>query len=732
MAFNVISISLLAGNILFLYAIRLGAGTHLIGFLSALTSVTFVFSIFGRRIAGRLGAVKTKGFFWLARYLVMAPVLLTLIPAVRESPVLALGTISLGVFGFNLFKGIALAAEKPIQGFITRDSDRAAFISMNNIILFSGHIAMGLLMAVLLGKDSPLFMYGIFIFFGIIAGVFASYYTLQIPEPWNGPKASSQSLFRNMVKAFPRPEFSRLFLLVMFSNIGIGMSLGFIVVYAKDVYTQPDNMVVYFTVSGALGALTMAGLLRFLSDRIGPRPVYFFFNALRLLFLLLVIAAPVFSSWFLTIFFLCTAFFLEQMTYWGFNAVADIYFLSTTKPEDHLDLGIIINMARGFFGMIGSLGGGFLLGWLQGYFNQSLISFRVYFLGSSLFFIANIIVLAYLPAARSIAIPAAIRAVFSARALKAMYYMNKLQRVRSEDEERSIVLAMGGTKDRITISELHKRLKSPSIFVRTETLLSLEQFGADKNTLGLLIDQVRNNPFTTAHIAARILGDLAKSGKCTDMRIRQEAEDALTEALDSQDYLLKSKAALALAYFCSDGLEEKVINSLRENMNPREIIYLVKALEIMERIEALPLIFEKISGCPHPHIIDDLILSAAGLLQTGLWFYSHFSLYLQDSKEGLNALRGEIPESGNSESLSRLIAYLHGPEYPPLLLDFIIQKTAVTGDEKRIRVLNYIRDYAERDGEKLPDKARYLCAAEMVACESPVSAQHAMVMGEDL
>jgi uncharacterized membrane protein (Fun14 family) len=732
MAFNVISISLLAGNILFLYAIRLGAGTRLIGFLSALTSVTFVFSIFGRRIAGRLGAVKTKGFFWLARYLIMAPVLLTLIPAIRESSLLALGTISLGVFGFNLFKGIALAAEKPIQGFITRDSDRAAFISMNNIILFSGHIAMGLLMALLLGKDSPLFMYGLFIFLGIIAGVFASYYTLQIPEPWSGPKTPSQSLFRNMLKAFPRPEFSRLFLLVMFSNIGIGMSLGFIVVYAKDVYGQPDNMVVYFTVAGALGALTMAGLLRFLSDRIGPRPVYFFFNALRLLFLFLVIAAPVFSSWILTIFFLCTAFFLEQMTYWGFNAVADIYFLSTTKPEDHLDLGIIMNMARGFFGMIGSLGGGFLLGWLQGYFNQSLISFRVYFLVSGLFFIANIVVLAYLPAARSIAIPAAIRAVFSPRGLKAMYYMNKLKRVTSEDEERSIVLAMGGTKDRLTLSELHKRLKAPSLFVRTETLMSLEQFGADKKTLRLLIDQVGNNAYTTAHIAARILGNLAKSGCCTDLRIRQEAEDALAKALDSQDYLLKSKAALALAYFGSDGIWEKVLELLKRNTNPREIIYLIKALEVTGRIEALPYIFEKISYCHYPYIIDDLILSAAGLLQTGSWFYSHYSLYLQHPKEGLNALKGEIPDSADSEALCSLVDRLPEQDFPFMVLKFLGEQESQAGDRTRELSIEYIRHYLENDWRTIPDKARYLCLAALIVDESPLPEQQALLLSEDL
>jgi hypothetical protein len=715
MAFNVISISCLAGNILFLYAIRLGAGTRLIGFLSALSSITFLFSLLGRRIAGRLGAVKTKGYFWLARYLVMAPVLLTLIPLIRDSPFLALVTITLGVFGFNFFKGIAMAAEKPIQGFISRDSDRAAFISMNNIILFTGQIAMGLLMAALMGKESPLFLYGIFIFCGIIAGIFASYFTLQIPEPWVESTVPPAPLLQNIRKALSRPEFSRLLLLVMFSNLGIGMSLGFIVVYAKEVYSQPDNMVVYFTVAGAVGALSMAGILRFLTDRVGARPVYFFFNALRLLFLVLVISAPSFSSIFLVLSFLFAAFFLEQMTYWGFHATADIYFLSTTSSKDHLDLGIILNMTRGLFGMIGSLGGGFLLGWLQGSFTSAVVPFRIYFLISALFFIANIVVMAYLPAARNVSIPEAMRVILSPRGLRAVYYMNKLSRITSCEEERGIVLAMARTRNKITMHELHLRMESPSVFVRIDALLALQHFSSNRRTIELLIDQIRSHTFTTAHIAARILGEIAQSGNDIDEDLRKESEHALENALNTSDYLLKSKAAVALAYFGVEAVCGRVETMLQDSGNPREIIYFVKTLEIMDRTEMLPMILEKINNPAHAQIVDDLVLSAAGLLKLDSWFYAHYSLFLHNAEEGLHALKGELDESDISLSLNNLLSRFSDQDFPEMLTEVIAEIFSLVSGHQNVAMLHPIREFLNSRPAIISERVRYLCSASIVS-----------------
>jgi MFS family permease len=656
-AFNVVSFSFMTGNVIFLYAMRLGAGTRLIGFLSSLGSITFFFSFFGRRIIRSLGVVKTRGYFWLARYLIMVPVLLTLIPAVRSRSLLALTIITAGYFGFNLFKGIALVSAKPIIGYISRAADRASFVSGNNMITFVGQIVTGLTMAFLLGSKSPLCMYGLFIAAGIIAGFFASAYSFRLPEPELEEPIEQVSLIGSIREASRRPEFSRLILLVMLSNLGIGMAMGFVVVYAKTVYSQADNLVVFFTVAGAVGALGMAFISRFMTDRIGSKPMYFLFNGLRILFLLPVIWAPSFGTTRGAFLFLLGVFFMHQMTTWGIHSSADLYFFATTRPKDRVDLGIVYNITRGFFGMIGSLGGGFLLGWLQGVFGPAdiITPFRIHFALSGVFLLANLPLIARLPDVSDYSITDVLSIIFSPRDLKAIYFLNKLKKSSTSEEERGILSAMRNNRSSISMQELKKRLESPSFFVRMEALNALKNFAPDQETVRLLIDEISFHPYTTAHVAATMLADSFSDGHSFPGKLRRESVSALRGALDSGDYLLKSKAALSLAGMDDRESSSRILTLLKESDNPRILIYTVKALETMGITKALAPILFKIGTPDYPHLTNDLILSASGLLGIEEWFYPHYALFLEKHHRGLRSLREEIEDSPRAAGLHGLL-----------------------------------------------------------------------------
>ena len=726
-AFNVVSFSFMTGNIIFLYAIRLGAGTRLIGFLSALGSITFLFSLLGRQIIRRLGVVKTRGYFWLARYLVMIPVLATIIPGVRGVPRIALVIITFCYFGFNLLKGIGLAAAKPILGYISRASDRAAFVSGNNMITFAGQIVTGLTMAFLLGKESPLFMYGLFIGFGIITGLFASHFALQLPEPELDEPVEKVSLFKSLGEALQRKEFSRLILLVMLSNLAIGMAVGFIVVYAKTVYGQADNLVVFFTVAGAFGALGMAGVSRFLTDRIGSKPMYFVFNGLRILILLPVIWAPGFATSRGAFLFLLAVFFMHQMTTWGIHSTADLYFFATTKAKDRIDLGIVFNITRGLFGMIGSLGGGFLLGWLQGRYGTAdiITPFRIHFSLSALFLLANLPLIARLPDVSDYSIVDLLSIIFSPRDLKAIYYLNKLEKSTTSEEERVILSAMGNSKSRISLAELRKRLESPSFFARMEALTAMRGFPPDQYTVKLLIDEIRYHPYTTAHVAARMLGRLMgrseREGHGFSEKLHEQATAVLIEALDSGDYLLKSKAAISLADMQVNQAGDRILSLLRESPNPRVIIYAVKALEMLNAVEALPLIFAKVGRGEYPHLTNDLILSSSGLLGMEEWFYPHYSGFLRREAKGIRSLRAEIEVSELSDEFHRLLDLLADSEYSSLLRRLITRTAAERqggeGETQRLRVL---QEYGA--GQEAVETSRhiaFLLAAYLIRLHSP-------------
>lgn len=664
-AFNVVSFSFMTGNIIFLYAMRLGAGTRLIGFLSALGSITFIFSLLGRRIIRRLGIVKTRGYFWLARYLIMIPVLLTLLPSIRNNGFLALAIVTGGYLGFNVLKGIALAAAKPILGYISRAADRASFVAGNNSITFIGQILTGLTMAFLLGEASPLYMYGLFIACGISAGIVASRFALKLPEPEFDEPVEQVSLLASIREAATRPEFSRLVLLVMLSNIAIGMAMGFIVVYAKTVYNQPDNLVVFFTVAGAVGALGMAGLSRFLTDRIGSKPMYFFFNGLRILILIPVIWAPRFADPRSALLFLLGVFFVHQMTAWGIHSMADLYFFATTKAKDRVDLGIVFNITRGLFGMIGSLGGGFLLSWLQGLSGPAdpLTPFRIHFIISALFLLANLPLIARLPDVSDYSIIDLLSIIFSPRDLKAIYYLNKLSKSSSAEEERTIISAMGSNRSLISVGELKRRLESPDFFVRMEALNALRSLPADSETVRLLMDEIRLHPFTTAHEAARALAGSFRKSPELPGKLRREAISVLREALESEDYLLKSKAALSVAELGDRKAEGKIVAILEQTENPREIIYTVKALETLRSTAALPLILSKVGRSAYPYLADDLILSAAGVLGMGEWFYPHFMGFREKAMRGLGSLLQSVDDEDFGRELQPLVRSFEAPDF---------------------------------------------------------------------
>jgi MFS family permease len=714
LGFNVVSFSLITGNVLFLYAIRLGAETRLIGFLSALGSISFVFSLFSRKIIRKLGVVKTRGYFWLFRYISMIPVLGTAFPTVRSNEFLSLSLITLGFFGFNFFKGIALAGTKPILGNISQDSDRASFVSGNNMITFTGQIVTGLFMFVMLGTESPLHMYVIFMALGIITGFFASAYSLKQPEPESAGPGRQTTLLRSFRTALRKPEFSRLLYLVIFSNLAIGMAIGFIVLYAKTVYKQPDSLVIFFTVAGALGAMAMAAISRFMTDRVGSKPMYFFWTGLRLIFIAPIVIAPVFANSWATLLFMLLLFFLNQMSIWGLQSTADLYFFATTGAENRLDFGIVFNIARGISGMVGSLGGGFILNWLQKSVGTegAVLPFQIYFSIAAVFLVINLFLIPKLPDVSDFSITDLLSIIFSPRNLRAIYFLNRLKKSSTTEEEQKIVTAMGSSKSLFSMQELQRRITSPSYFIRMNAITGLANFPADADTIRLLIDDIRLHPFTTAHMSADRIGILINNAIGISAKMHSKVQKSMLQALESGDYLLKSKAALVLGQMGISDSTEIILHHFKTTENPREIIYYAKALSLLKADSALPVIFEKIGTETYPHITDDLTIIAASLLGMEEWFYPFYLDFLSKSKSGFNTLLHESARVEMYEDLQGLYE-LENNESAAEKLKIIIEKLNISNSDKDLYI-THTRRFILENPQLIVRKLRFLFAALLV------------------
>lgn len=376
---NIISFSLLAGNIIILYALRFDAGTVVVGLISAAGPVNLLFTLLGRRVVARHGAVRTYGIAWITRYLLMTPVLLTLIPAIRERPPAALAIIVICAYGFSIAKGIGIAGTRPVVGEIAPANELGKVISTQHLIFNAGGVVAGIVIALVLGADSPLRRYGVLLAIGVAAGFGAASFILRLPEPQAAATGFSRRFVDGVRSAFEQASFRRYLGALFLSGLGVAMAHAFLVMFFKQAYSHADGSIVFFTVCGSVGGSVMALVSRRVADRVGGKALFLFFCALIAAVSLVVALLPPLGGVFRYV-VPALVFFFFTMGQFGVFTSTEVYFYAVTDAELRLDLGIVAGLARGGAGLAGGLLGGVLLSWIQaGYPTNSTVPFSIYF-----------------------------------------------------------------------------------------------------------------------------------------------------------------------------------------------------------------------------------------------------------------------------------------------------------------------------------------------------------------
>jgi MFS family permease len=638
--FNVISFSFIGIDIMTLYSLRLGASSVFLGMLSSFFFMTFFFTLIGRKVVRRMGAVRTFGTFWLIRYLLMLPVALTALPFLREQRGLVFAIIALGVFGFNVSKGVAIAAHPPVLGGITGDRDRGSFLARNQLIIHLMRIVTGISMALLLGQNSPLATYAFFILTGIFAGLVASQSVFRLPEPKSVAGEDQTNLLDAAKRAWRSSQFRTLAASTGLATFVISMATPFLVVFFKDLYGHLDSSIVLFTVAGSVGAVAMALISGFLIDRVGSKPLMFTFTGIAVAVFVSVLFQPGVDGGIAAVVFPIIVYFLFQMGHFGMLNAADTYFFSSTTPSDRLDFGILFGLMKGIAGFFGGFAGGFYLSVLQRLIPDSPARvFQFFFLGVVLALIVIFVLVRRLPDAGAIPLQDAISILFSPRDLRAIRLLNRLDKTKTHHDEARTVEALGATGSRVPVSELIAKVQSPSIFVRMGALEALRNTVVGPEIENLLLSEVKNHTFTTAHIAADILGD----------RQIRSAIPILRECLDSEDYMLVAKSMIALARLGDRESLPRIRRDLERSRNPRVVIYAAKAVDILRDPDSLDLLLARLERKSYPFLRDEILLSIAGLLGFSDWFYPLYGRFLAGSAEAVSDLREFLFQAGRSE-----------------------------------------------------------------------------------
>jgi hypothetical protein len=219
---------------------------------------------------------------------------------------------------------------------------------------------------------------------------------------------------------------------------------------------------------------------------------------------------------------------------------------------------------------------------------------------------------------------------------------------------------------------------------------------------------VETHTFTTAYVAARILG---KSGKA-------DAIPILRKALEVEDYMLQGAAMIALARIGDSDSIPLIESILMRSKNPRVKISAVYALELMQSKASLPALVSSLRRDDPPAFVsDEIILAMASIMGIMKEFYPLYSAYIDDERQGLALLestaRDIIADARTLSEWSAGVAKLFDKTEPEgkKIATFIVR----TGDNPRTEVVL---------GEALMDP--FLCYGGMkfLAAAYPLFVKH--------
>jgi len=627
--FNIISFTLLSGNTIILFSLRLGAGSFMVGLLSFFTYISYLCMPIGRSLVQKYGTVGLMGRFWFIRHLMMLPILFTPLLAGKGLYTAVYAVIIFSVLGFSISRGIAVTGYNPVIGGVVTEKQRGAFLSHLQKIQHAVTLVVSIVMALVLGRQALLYKYPLFILTGIICGSFASFIFMKIPEPDHIRENISENLWKSFVQALKRRPFRKFIIIHFLISLASFMIFPFLIVYVKRIYNQPDNFILIYTVFGSLGAILMALISGFMIDRLGAKPLYFIFTGITALAIIPTILSPETINPNVVWIFASAVFFFHNMGNHGVLNSGQTYFFAAIRPEERLNLGVFFFLTRGLASGIGALSGGIILEWLQHFqYIREADVFRIYFGSVALLFVFIMVLIYRMENLGAYPIRNVMAIIFSPREIRTISLLNRLDRSRTVSEERSAIRALAASKSELSTYDILQKLRSPLFTIRKEALATLSVLPVDKTVINALISEIKNHSFTTAYLAADIIGK----------RKIKEGKSILRKQLLSKDYFLSSKCMVSLAHLNDRKSLPIIEDIIIKTSNPRLIVHGAAALAIFRDPESVKPLLSKLRAKNTPYMRDEIILSIAGILGFDKWFYPIYVSFLEKSNTGISHL----------------------------------------------------------------------------------------------
>jgi len=377
MSLNVIAFSVLTGNVISVFAIKLDVSNSYIGLLQSFVHLSMVFVLLGRLLMQYMSSVRVFAIGWTIRY-VAASLLLVIPFVVSRSGGTAVATalILIAAGGFHIFRGVGVAGQVAIVAGLASGSDRGRFLSVNSILANTIALVGGLAIAALLGTDAPLSRFVLFFAFAIACGFLSVLQVRKLPEPHVESGGDFRAFVIDVRSVIHERSLRRFLGYLAGFALGTSALIAFLVVLSKRVFLLPDNFTVLLVAIGNMGAVASGLINRKLVDASGAKALIVSYQ----LVLLVVAVTMIFASgsraggWGI----MAISFFVAAAAHSGLHVASQAYYFGLYHEQKHRNLGLLYSVVSGSVGAVGAYLGGLLLDLVEPRFDLP-IAFRVLF-----------------------------------------------------------------------------------------------------------------------------------------------------------------------------------------------------------------------------------------------------------------------------------------------------------------------------------------------------------------
>lgn len=650
MLLNAVSVTMLMENVLILYALRNGVSSPAVAVMASFMYLTMPFMILGKYLVARIGLARTWSLCWFLRYcsvLVLIPApFLTGGATAWMVPLLILG----GAFGLFVFRSIGMICNTPLLGEITTGANRGSFISSNMIAFNSSYLVSMILVVLILRWRDQMSTFQCLIGAGALLGFGTSMIIRTIPES-SAPRLSARQPVQASLKLlFSYRTYRKLLWAWTAMVVGIVLINPIAVVSLKSGYGISDHVALFFSLVGLVGGIVAAFLSSLVSDQAGPRPMLLIYaGCLLVVAMFWAFAPPVFIPYVVAM-----VFFLGGFSAIGMAVAVAHYFLSVSRKEDRVGVALFMQMISGLIaGLAGSLGAGGALRLLEYIGYDGIGLYRIYFRMVTCVMLGMVTIMWQLDRLKEWNIQDIFGVFFSFRDLRALFALSRIRGCVSYETDVRHVDWLAQIGSSLSEEALLSYLKSGSMVVRASALRAMRQIDFGEQTEEALLGELATGEYTTAYIAAAILGE-------HDIR---RSIPALRRALWSDDIYLQGECMVALARLGDEDSIPDILRIYESSDNPRVLIHGAGALALLGNRRHVAVMLHKALDNDFPGPVrDSLLTSLANLCGFGDALYRFIRAWNQRPESGWTLFTDAIEGASAIAWLPQLRACRTAPQ----------------------------------------------------------------------